>query len=171
MNCHNGATCNHVNGSCTCAPGYRGKRLVVISPFPSLTKQTSEITLPMFPYFVQLHPAAHPHVQLYYGSVLWEYCAVPLSKTLNIALVNLHQLFPGMLRAQEKVQWYLPEQLPLLSDHLSKIPIGSSVSQIAISETSCKCPPLLSDHLSKILIGSSVSQIAIVKLPISDHLS
>ena len=50
---------------------------------------------------------------------------------------------------------------PLLSDHLSKIPIGSSVSQIAMSETSNKRPPLLSDHLSKIPIGSSVSQIAI----------
>ena len=35
-----------------------------------------------------------------------------------------------------------------LSDHLTKIPIGSSVSQIAISETSRKRPPPLSDHLS-----------------------
>ena len=35
------------------------------------------------------------------------------------------------------------------------------MSQLTISETSCKRPPLLSDHLTKILIGSSVSQIAI----------
>ena len=39
--------------------------------------------------------------------------------------------------------------------------IGSSVSQIAISETSHKWPPPVSDHLTKNLIGSSVSQIAI----------
>ena len=31
--------------------------------------------------------------------------------------------------------WNLPEQPPLSSDHLTKIPIGSSISQIAISET------------------------------------
>ena len=31
--------------------------------------------------------------------------------------------------------------------------------------------PLLSDHLTKIPIGSSVSQIAISELPVSDHLS
>ena len=47
------------------------------------------------------------------------------------------------------------------SDHLTKIPIGSSVAQIAVSETSRKRPPLVSDHLTKIPIGSSVSQIAI----------
>ena len=34
-----------------------------------------------------------------------------------------------------------PEQPPLLSDHLTKILIGSSVGQIAISETSRKRPP------------------------------
>ena len=39
------------------------------------------------------------------------------------------------------LQWNVPERPPLLSDHLTKIPIGSSVSQIAISETSCKRPP------------------------------
>ena len=60
-----------------------------------------------------------------------------------------------------QIQWNLPEQPHLVSDHLTNIPIGSSISQIAISETSCKRPPLLSDHLTKILIGSSVSQIAI----------
>ena len=36
------------------------------------------------------------------------------------------------------LQWNLPERPPLLSDHLTKIPIGSSGSQIAISETSHK---------------------------------
>ena len=46
------------------------------------------------------------------------------------------------------LQWNLPERPPLLSDHLIKISIGSSVSQIAISETSSKRPPPLSDHLS-----------------------
>ena len=35
-----------------------------------------------------------------------------------------------------------------LSNHLTKIPIGSSVSQTAISKTSCKRPPPVSDHLS-----------------------
>ena len=39
-----------------------------------------------------------------------------------------------------KLQRNLPERPPL-SDHLTKLPIGSSVSQIAISETSCKRPP------------------------------
>ena len=34
------------------------------------------------------------------------------------------------------------EQPPLLSNHLTKIPIVSSVSQIAISETSRKRPPM-----------------------------
>ena len=34
-----------------------------------------------------------------------------------------------------------PSVSPLISDHLTKIPIGSSVSQIAISETSRKPPP------------------------------
>ena len=34
-----------------------------------------------------------------------------------------------------------PKRPPLLSDHLTKIPIGSSVSQIAICETSRKRPP------------------------------
>ena len=51
--------------------------------------------------------------------------------------------------------WGLPERPPLVSDHLTKIPIGSSVNQIAISETSHKRPPLVSDHLTKIPIGSS----------------
>ena len=70
-------------------------------------------------------------------------------------------------------QWNLPERPPLLSDHQ----IGSSVSQIAISETSRKRPPLLSDHLTKIPIGSSVSQIAISETSrtrpplLSDHLT
>ena len=40
------------------------------------------------------------------------------------------------------LQRNLPERPPLVSDHLTKIPIGSSVSQIAISETSRKRPPL-----------------------------
>ena len=35
-----------------------------------------------------------------------------------------------------------------LSDHLTKIPIGSSVGQIAISEISRKWLPPVSDHLS-----------------------
>ena len=39
------------------------------------------------------------------------------------------------------IQWDPPERPPLLSDHLTKILIGSSVSQISISETSCKQPP------------------------------
>ena len=62
-------------------------------------------------------------------------------------------------------------------DHLTKIPIGSSVSQIAISETSRKRPPPVSDHLIKIPIGSSASYIAISETsckrspPVSDHLS
>ena len=45
------------------------------------------------------------------------------------------------------IQWNLPERPPLLS-RLTKILIGSSVSQIAISESSHKRPPPLSDHLS-----------------------
>ena len=94
------------------------------------------------------------------------------------------------------LQWNLPDRPPIkpksrlvsplvklllvklpVSDHLTKIPIGSSVSQIAISETSRKRPPLLSDHLTKVLIGSSVSQIAVRETsrkrptPVSDHLS
>ena len=74
------------------------------------------------------------------------------------------------------IQWNLPERPPLLSDHLTKIPIGFFVSQIAISKTSPKRPPLLSDHLTKISIGSSVSQIAISKTSpkpplLSDHQS
>ena len=43
------------------------------------------------------------------------------------------------------IQWNLPER-PLLSGHLTKIPIP--VSQIAISESSRKRPPPISDHLS-----------------------
>ena len=44
---------------------------------------------------------------------------------------------------QYRVQWNLPEwRAP------TKIPIGSSVSQIAISETSRKRPPPVSDHLN-----------------------
>ena len=39
------------------------------------------------------------------------------------------------------IQWNLPERPLLLSDHLTKIPIGLSVSQIAISETSRERPP------------------------------
>ena len=75
------------------------------------------------------------------------------------------------------VQWNLPERPPLLSEDLTKVLIGSSFSQIAISETSHKWPPLLSDHLTKILIGSSIGQIAISgtshKWPplLSDHLT
>ena len=45
-------------------------------------------------------------------------------------------------------QWNLPEQPPLVSNHLTQIWIGSSVSQIAISETSHKRPPPISNHLS-----------------------
>ena len=45
-------------------------------------------------------------------------------------------------------QWNLPEQPPLVSNHLTQIWIGSSVSQIAISETSRKRPPPISNHLS-----------------------
>ena len=45
------------------------------------------------------------------------------------------------------IQWNLPERPPLLSDHLTKILIGSSISQIAISETSCKQPPPVIEHL------------------------
>ena len=60
-------------------------------------------------------------------------------------------------------------QRPLLSDHLTEIPIGSSVSQIAISSVVAQ-RPLLSDLLTKIPIGSSVSQFLLVKLPVSDHL-
>ena len=41
--------------------------------------------------------------------------------------------------------------------------------QIAISETSRKRPPLLNDHLTKIPIGSSV-KLLLVKLPVSGHL-
>ena len=72
-------------------------------------------------------------------------------------------------------QWNLPEKPRLLND-LTKIMIGSSVSQIAISETSHKWRPPVRDHLTKNLIGSSVSQIAISetshKQPsISNHLS
>ena len=46
------------------------------------------------------------------------------------------------------VQWNLPEQPPLLRDHLTKILISSSISQIAISETCHKQLSPLSDHLS-----------------------
>ena len=50
--------------------------------------------------------------------------------------------------------WNLPERPPLLSDHLTKILIGSSISQIAISETSCKRPPKQPDvkrgHLQEV---------------------
>ena len=45
-------------------------------------------------------------------------------------------------------QWNLPEQLPLVSDHLTKILIGSSISQSAIAESYHKQPPPISDHLS-----------------------
>ena len=38
--------------------------------------------------------------------------------------------------------------VPLLSDHLTKIPICFSISQIAISETFRKQPPPVSTHLS-----------------------
>ena len=54
---------------------------------------------------------------------------------------------------------------PPISDHLTKIPIGSSVSQIAISETSRKRPPPISEHLTP--IGSRLVPL----LPVSDHLS
>ena len=46
-----------------------------------------------------------------------------------------------------------------VSDHLTKIPIGSSaVSQTAIGKTSRKRSPLLSDHLTKTPISFSVSK-------------
>ena len=62
------------------------------------------------------------------------------------------------------------KQPPLLDKHLTKILISSSVSQMAISETSCKLPPPVSNHLTKILIGSSVSEIAISETSLSYHL-
>ena len=83
----------------------------------------------------------------------------------------------NMNRVMNRLTMEPPWATTSLSDHLTKIPIGSSVSQIAISETSHKRPPLLSDHLTKILIGSSVSQIAISETsrkrppPLSDLLS
>ena len=58
-----------------------------------------------------------------------------------------------------------------LSDLTDQNPDWFLRQSIAISETSRKRPPLLSDHLTKILIGSSVSQLLLVKLPVSDHLS
>ena len=47
------------------------------------------------------------------------------------------------------IQWNLPEWQPLLSDHLTKIPISSCISQIAISDSSHKQPPPISDHAPK----------------------
>ena len=75
------------------------------------------------------------------------------------------------VRPQLHVQWNLPERSPLVSDHLTKIPIGSSLSQIAISETFCKRPPLLSDHLTKIQLVPPSVKLLLVKLSVSDHLS
>ena len=49
--------------------------------------------------------------------------------------INIHWF--GIIQ----LPWNLPERPLLLSDHLTKIPIGSSVSQIAISEASHKRPP------------------------------
>ena len=55
------------------------------------------------------------------------------------------------------LQWNLPEWPPLLSHHLlTKTPIGSSLSQIAISETSHKWPPPISDHGRLWELGSTV---------------
>ena len=46
------------------------------------------------------------------------------------------------------MQRNLPKRPPPLSNHLTKILIGSPISQSAISETSHKWPPDVSDHLS-----------------------
>ena len=53
-----------------------------------------------------------------------------------------------VLPSQRDTQWNLTEGPPLVSNHLTKILICSSVSQIAISETSRKWPPPVGDHLS-----------------------
>ena len=55
-----------------------------------------------------------------------------------------------VIQAINKPQWNLPERPPPISDHLTKILIGSSISQIAIGETSHTQPPPSSDHLSLI---------------------
>ena len=44
--------------------------------------------------------------------------------------------------------WSFYSAVSCLSNQLTQILIGSSISQIAISETSCKQPPPVSDHLS-----------------------
>ena len=49
---------------------------------------------------------------------------------------------------EHQEQWNLPERPLLVKDHLTKISIGSSISQIALSETFRKWPPPVSDHLS-----------------------
>ena len=48
------------------------------------------------------------------------------------------------------ILWNLPEWPPLVSDHLTKILIGSSISKIAISETSSKQPPPLTWGLREV---------------------
>ena len=46
------------------------------------------------------------------------------------------------IETSSKLQWNLPERPPLSRDHLTKLPTGTSVTQIAISETSRKRPQL-----------------------------
>ena len=85
----------------------------------------------------------------------------PVSDYLSWATMHLTKIPIPSSVSQIAISETSRKRLPLSSDHLTKIPIGSSVSQIAISETYRKRLPLLSDHLTKIPIGSSVSQIPI----------
>ena len=48
------------------------------------------------------------------------------------------------IKAIREVQWNLPERPPPVSDHLTTIPIGSSVSRTANSETSIHDHPCVS---------------------------
>ena len=79
----------------------------------------------------------------------------------NGLIDHLTKILTGSYISQIAISETSCKQPPLLIDHLTKILTGSSISQIAISETSPKQPPLLIDHLTKILTGSSISQIAI----------
>ena len=91
--------------------------------------------------------------------ILWYYCMCYSTNRCNnsttVELIYGHSLQALVLYAadwQLKVtiawHWSFYSAVSCLSNQLTQILIGSSISQIAISETSCKQPPPVSDHLS-----------------------
>ena len=78
--------------------------------------------------------------ELFFYCVLTE-IGIQFAKMNMNHLQTFENSFAARFYCLKWLQRNLPERSPLVSDHLTKIPIGSSVSQIAVSETSRKRPP------------------------------